>query len=948
MKQTLLFYIFIIGTICIPVSCFSQLQVTGSISADQLAQILAGDGVRVFNARFTGNPVMAGSFLNLEDRSFDIDSGIVLTTGRATTGRGEIGLTSRNAATAFDMLADNGYNLPGDQDLANEIRTNITEIKDACILEFDFIPIGDTISFRYVFSSEEYSPSFVCTFNDAFAFFISGPEIAGQQNIALVPGTTTPVTISNVNNVPGVTCNSNQAYYVDNNSNRYFTHDGHTTVLRAFFPVTRCATYHLKLVIADVVDDAYDSGVFLEAKSLTSSNIRLSADARLDANGVAYLAEGCGTRKLTIRQPKPMPDPVSVVLQYAGSALNGTDIQLMPAQVTIPAGQTEVQIDILPQADNIDEGIETLKIAALYNCNNNSLVQNDSIEIQIREYEILALTPDTAAICRGETVQLTAEPGYTSYQWGNGASLSNASISNPVADPVSDITSYLCIATRNTCRAMDSVLVIKKKPLVISQTNVTCSNSNDGIITAGAGFGWQYPVSFAYGNNTFGSDSIFNGLTRGNYTVKITDAGGCTDSVSVFIDQKNPDPQITGVTTVAATCSGLPDGIATVTLQGGAAPLSLSLNNSDFSARDTFNLFSGNYTVYIKDNAGCEGSPRNFVIPFTNSLRVVAPADTTICEGGSVQLNTESSADSYSWSPAITLNNSSSQSPVATPAIDTKYIITAIKGVCTGQDSVTISVSKAPLANAGTDRTICFNAVASLQGSGGQYYRWQPASLLTNDTIAAPFTDSLLQNTWFTLSVTDATGCISLSPDSVLVTVRPPAVLFAGNDTIVAVNQPLQLLARDVNNSGFSNYSWSPPVGLSNPFSSNPIATITVDSITYTVNATTQEGCNNSSSIKVKTFAGPEIYVASAFTPNNDAINNVLHVITAGIKTLRYFTIYNRWGQVVFASSNNNYPVWDGMLKGKLVAPGTYVWVAEAVGYRGNVLQRKGTITVLY
>lgn len=948
MKQTLLYYILITGIICIPANCLSQLQVRGSIPADELAQILTGDGVRVFNARFTGNPLMAGSFVNLEDRSFDIDSGIVLTTGRSTTGRGEIGLTSRNAATAFDMLADNGYDLPGDQDLANEIRTNVSDIKDACILEFDFIPIGDTISFRYVFSSEEYSPSFVCTFNDAFAFFISGPEIAGQQNIALVPGTTTPVTIMNVNNVPGVTCNNNQAYYVDNNSNRYFTHDGHTTVLRAVFPVTRCATYHLKLVIADVVDDAYDSGVFLEAKSLTSSNIGLSADASVDANGVAYLAEGCGNRKLTIRQPKPMPDPVSVVLEYSGSALNGTDIQLMPAQVTIPAGQTEVQIDILPQADNIDEGIETLKITALYNCNNNSLVKNDSIELQIRDYETLALTPDTAAICRNQTVQLTAEAGYTIYQWGNGASLSDAFIRNPVADPVSDITSYLCIATRNNCRAIDSVLVIKKKPSVISQTNVTCSYSMDGIVTAGAGLGWQYPVSFAVGNNVFSGDSVFTGLAKGNYTVKIADAGGCTDSVSVFVDQKNPDPQITGVTTVAATCSGLPDGIATVTLRGGAAPISLSLNNSNFYVTDTFNLFNGNYTVYIKDNAGCEGVSRNFIIPFTNSLRVTAPVDTIICEGSSVQLNTESGADSYTWSPAATLDNGSSQNPVATPVTDTKYIITAVKGVCTGKDSVTVSVNKAPIANAGTDKTICFNSVALLQGSGGQYYRWQPASLLLNDTIAAPATDSLLQNTLFTLSVTDAKGCVSLSTDSVLVTVRPPAVLSAGNDTIVAVNQPLQLMAQDINNSGFSNYTWSPSVGLSSPFSSNPVAKITVDSIIYTVNATTQEGCNSSASIKVKTFLGPEIYVASAFTPNNDAINNLLHVTTAGIKTLRYFTVYNRWGQVVFASSNNNYPVWNGMLKGKLVAPGTYVWVAEAVGYKGNVLQRKGTITVLY
>lgn len=948
MKQVFLYSLFLFYFSGIPCTAIAQLQVTGSIPAEQLAQTLTGEGVQVFNARFTGSPQMTGIFQNLEQRSFDIDSGIVLTSGRATTGRGEIGLNSRNSATAFDLLADNGYGLPGDADLANEIRTNVTDLNDACVLEFDFIPIGDSISFRYVFSSEEYNPSFVCTFNDAFAFFISGPEIAGQQNIALVPGTNTPVTILNVNNVPGVGCNNNTGYYVDNNSNRYFTHDGHTTVLRAVFPVTRCETYHLKLVIADVVDDAYDSGVFLEAKSLTSSNIRLSANTKTDANGAPYLAEGCGSRKLTIRQPKPMMDPVSVTLQYSGTAGNGTDVQLLPAQVVIPAGDTETEIDIVPLADNLEEGIETLRITALYNCNNNSLVQNDSIEIQLRDYDILVLSPDTAAICQGQTVQLMAEAGYTTYQWGNGNSLNDATIRDPVANPTGDVTKYLCIAENGSCRAMDSALVIKKKPVILSQTNTTCGNSSDGIIIAAAGPGWQYPVEFSLNNAAFLGDSIFNALQKGTYVVRIHDAAGCTDSINVFLDQKNPDPQITSVNVTGATCSGLPDGIAQITLTGGTTPLSLSLDNNSFAIKDSFNLFTGNYTVFVKDADGCEAVSGTFTIPFVNSLRVNTIADTTICEGQSLLLTTEGSADSYAWSPVTTLDNSNSQNPLAVPAGDTKYFLTATKGTCTGTDSVTITVNKAPVANAGSDVSICFNAATVLNGQGGLSYQWQPVALLSIDSIADPITDTLIADAYFTLQVKDAKGCTSITPDSVLVTVRPPALLSAGNDTIVAVNQPLELQAKDINSSGFSNYNWSPAEGLSDPSIANPIARLTKDSITYTVTAKTPEGCNNTASIKVKTYLGPEIYVASAFTPNNDAINNVLHITTAGIKTLRYFTIFNRWGQVVFASNGNNYPVWDGTLKGKLVAPGTYVWVAEAVGYRGNTFQRKGTVMVLY
>src|SRR4030095_438410 len=95
------------------------------------------------------------------------------------------------------LFASTGFNFPGDANLNALVTPNLTE--DAVILEFDFVPIGDTIRFNYVFSSEEY-PSFSCTqYNDVFAFFISGPGITGLKNIALVPGTNIPVAINSIN-----------------------------------------------------------------------------------------------------------------------------------------------------------------------------------------------------------------------------------------------------------------------------------------------------------------------------------------------------------------------------------------------------------------------------------------------------------------------------------------------------------------------------------------------------------------------------------------------------------------------------------------------------------------------------------------------------------------------------------------------------------------------------
>ena len=102
-------------------------------------------------------------------------------------------------------------------------------------------------------SSEEYNPLYVCSYNDAFALLLSGPGIIGKKNLALVPGTNLPVTITNVNNVtaPPASCINNPQYYVDNTANTWFTHDGHTKLFIAKSEVQPCQTYHLKFVIAD-------------------------------------------------------------------------------------------------------------------------------------------------------------------------------------------------------------------------------------------------------------------------------------------------------------------------------------------------------------------------------------------------------------------------------------------------------------------------------------------------------------------------------------------------------------------------------------------------------------------------------------------------------------------------------------------------------------------------
>ena len=254
---------------------------------------MVGTGITISNVTFTGNPLMAGYFRAQNNAGLGIDTGIVLTNGRAKT-------TGGNTGVNYDagQLASTGWSLAGDANLATAISSPVGDLHDACILEFDFVPLGDSIKFNYVFSSEEYTPAFACPdlsgggYNDAFAFFISGPGFPTLQNIALVPGTSLPVSIFNVNNVPDFSgtalCPNNPTYYVDNPSNAYFSHDGHTTVLRALAVVQPCQTYHLKLVISDVGDGVWDSGVFLEAGSLSSNILALTTVTDLDTSGINH------------------------------------------------------------------------------------------------------------------------------------------------------------------------------------------------------------------------------------------------------------------------------------------------------------------------------------------------------------------------------------------------------------------------------------------------------------------------------------------------------------------------------------------------------------------------------------------------------------------------------------------------------------------------------------
>ncbi len=167
-------------------------------------------------------------------------------------------------------------------------------------------------------------------------------------------------------------------------------------------------------------------------------------------------------------------------------------------------------------------------------------------------------------------------------------------------------------------------------------------------------------------------------------------------------------------------------------------------------------------------------------------------------------------------------------------------------------------------------------------------------------------------------------------------------IAFAGNDTLVANNQPVALNA---NGYAGETYFWAPSIGLNNDTIQNPVATYDHDMV-YHMHGVTKEGCVSNSKILIKRYVGPALYIASAFTPNKDNLNDVLHVFPVGIKQFKHFSIFTRHGNLIFTTTDVSQG-WDGRYKGELLSNDTFVVLAEAIDYRGNPLLYRGTVTLV-
>jgi len=267
--------------------------------------------------------------------------------------------------------------------------------------------------------------------------------------------------------------------------------------------------------------------------------------------------------------------------------------------------------------------------------------------------------------------------------------------------------------------------------------------------------------------------------------------------------------------------------------------------------------------------------------------------------------------------------------------------------------------AKMPAATIDPDSAIiCYgkSAVLNTTITAGTSYAWSNTAILTgtgNGVITSlPYTMAAsatpLVTTDVVLSVYNA-GCPNTFRDTFHIEVTRLIIVNAGNDTSVVVNQPLQLTAT-VNNSDANIFRWMPATGLNYDNIYNPVATYnanTPEYITYVVRASTAAGCSGYDTVTVRVFkTGADIFVPSAFTPNGDGHNDVIRPVLVGIGQLKFFRIYNRWGQLVFNTSQVG-KGWDGNIGGNKQSTENFVYMVQGIDYNGNVVNKKGNIVLI-
>lgn len=901
MYKTLLFII----TFCI--TFFSNAQVittSNTLTPQQLVNnILIGSGVTVSNVTFNGSAVSAQSIqttaLSFTATGFPFNSGVYL---RTSTG---------NMITDADLSA---------------ISTNT--ITNGAILEFDFVPAGDSLVFNYMFASAEY-PTYVCSgFNDVFGFFISGPGISGPftngaENIALVPGTNVPVAINTVNSgtagAAGTasTCaaqdpnwQSNSVYYTTLYANYSGEgYNGGTVSLPALAQLQCGQTYHIKLAVSNVGDTALDSGVYLEGGSFNSDAIEV---AIATVSGDTTVVEGCTTADLMfIRPQSQLSDTLIINYDIGGTATMIDDYDTLSNPVTFFPGDDTVSITINPLADGISDNNESIiiTVTTVNQCGDTitstgTLWIVDSVNINISAI-------DPVVGCENDSVMVVASASggtapYT-YSWSNGQ-VGDTSYLSTVTGVTSGDSIYVLTVT-DACgyTNTDTVTVTLNQTLAIdtigsTPTSTCINNGSVGVSVIGAtgapNYSWNGP---GVSNPNSSLNQVWAGLDTGWYYVTITD-NVCSLYDSAYVDSYIPAaPTVNGLDTTIYCETDSID--VTCLVNGGTAPYSYAWSTGDttqvISVPGNPDGSSTEYIIIVTDQCGLTNQDTvTVIVNVTINIDSITSTATSSClNDGSVYATSAGTFGtvSYDWSGPGTVNPDTYNGQTWQGLSSGWYYLVITDDYCSDSASVFVDMNNPP----------------------------QAALIASPDYGCNPLGVTFINNSSNTNSYFWDFGngtSINASDES------SQSQIYTTNSTAMLI-----AYAGPCSDTAYANISII-ECGCTDPNAENynPAAVEDDGSCTYPI---------------------PTVVAPNVFTPNQDGDNDLFYLETTNTIDLE-FVILNRWGNTMYEEHSNPslglISGWNGLTpSGAQADDGTYFYTYKATGINGDIVEGHGFLQVV-
>jgi len=939
--KNFLFFSVLANAVLISQVVTAQLVVNAVTPEEAVNNILLGNGLTANNITYTGNPNQMGSF-QCTGCNLGLPSGVILSTGFATNAAGP----NSNGGSS-DIISET--NSP-DADL-NQLYSTATR-RDLCKLEFDFVPMGDSFVFEFVFGSDEY-PEWINSpqWNDIFGFFLSGPGISGPFsnngiNLAVVPGTSTYVGIQTIRNGttglngPCVNCE----YYIHNgtgtqapynSASTYIQPDGFTVVMQVKAYVQCGETYHIKMAIADTGDSSYNSWVFLKEGSFQSAFDLAFDIPDIAPDGSVY--EGCGNGTLVIGRPCGLEGDLTVLLNYGGTATAGADYLELPSEVTIPTGEDFVAIPFATLNDTEVESTETISITAALGqiVGTTTLNLLDTPELSVEIEDLIVPCNEDAVL----NLNVSGGSGSHTIAWAGMGSSNPLVIENPEEQTVSYTVTDVCNPDNPTTGNVNIALQ-EYDPIMVSlgdDINATCNTTEDLTPSVSGGDG---NYSYVWTSN---GEIIGNGSTQTvaaqsgiNIVVSVTDGCGVSssDELSFIVDPQDIVVSI-GESPITTNCITPVTFEPVVTGGTGNYQYSWAVNGTPVSSANVHTAqvnSNTEITITVTDECGGLGvDVVNILVPPVPVVITNIPDMSVPCLSSFTLTSQVSGGVSSNYSYAWTSNGASAGSmpSITTSISQPTTIVLTVTDQCGNSSTETINIGLNPSAISveifADDMDVCPNEDVLLTAEidetiGSVNYVWsvQGASG-ANVVVSSPVTAS------YTVTITDACSYTATDTYEMLVWESSP-LMVPGPDYVLCTN----ILSGYLVAGGVPPYSYQFDDNVLDLSDGRFISSYSDISTPVIVT----DHCDSTAVFDID-LSACDTKIPNIFTPNNDLYN--AQFVIDGIEGFpgSSLEIYNRWGNKIFESKSYKND-WNGSEQ----EDGTYYYIfnrSDGVGFSGHL-----------